>query len=158
MTNAPDFNLATAHRYFAASCFNRAWDLIENDRRTAEDDREMVASSLASLYHWTQRTDCTDRNLSIAYWQASHVHVLIGSPAEGLRLAQICLSYSGSLAPFFLGHAHEAVARAQIALGQVEGANEHLATARDLLPSIKDMADRRRLDVELSGLEEAAGR
>jgi hypothetical protein len=25
----PDFDIAAAHKYFAASCFNRAWDLID---------------------------------------------------------------------------------------------------------------------------------
>ena len=53
----PDFDLAKAHHYFAASCFNAAWDLIEKPDRTSEDDRLMVSLSHASLFHWRNRTD-----------------------------------------------------------------------------------------------------
>ena len=27
MSKIPDFDLATAHKYFAVQCFNQAWDL-----------------------------------------------------------------------------------------------------------------------------------
>jgi hypothetical protein len=30
------FDAAAAHKYFAAHCFNSAWDLIEKKNRTAE--------------------------------------------------------------------------------------------------------------------------
>lgn len=42
MTQEPDFDVAAAHKYFAATCFNRAWDLIEKENRTAAEDRMMV--------------------------------------------------------------------------------------------------------------------
>ena len=51
MAKAPEFDLEAAHRYFAAHCFNTAWDLIEKKNRTPEDDRMMVALNQASLFH-----------------------------------------------------------------------------------------------------------
>jgi hypothetical protein len=152
MTKAPDFDLAKAHRYFAAYCFNQAWDLIEKEGRTAADDRMMVALSQASIFHWSQRPDCEDRNMSIGYWQASHVQSLIGNPVEAARLGEICLSFSQDLPPFFLAHAHEALARAHVQLGRREDANRHLAAARELLPLVQDQADRDRLVGELGEL------
>ena len=66
----PDFDIAAAHRHFAAHCFNSAWDLIEKADRSAEDDRLMVLLNQASIYHWLQRSDCNNQRLSIGYWQA----------------------------------------------------------------------------------------
>ena len=34
MPTAPAFDLAAAHKYFAADCFNKAWDLLEKQERT----------------------------------------------------------------------------------------------------------------------------
>jgi hypothetical protein len=45
MSNNPSFDISAAHKYFAAHCFNAAWDLIDKPGRTAEDDRMMVALS-----------------------------------------------------------------------------------------------------------------
>jgi hypothetical protein len=82
MSATADFDLATAHKYFAANCFNGAWDLIEKKDRTNEDDQMMVALSYASIYHWSNRPDCDDQKLSIGYWQASRVQALIHNPHE----------------------------------------------------------------------------
>ncbi|MBL6852011.1 MAG: hypothetical protein ISS15_10800 [Alphaproteobacteria bacterium] len=46
----PDFDVATAHRYFAPYCFNSCRDLIEKADRTADDELMMVALSHASLF------------------------------------------------------------------------------------------------------------
>ena len=40
------------HRQVAVDTFNRAWELIELDVRTPEQDREMLALAFTSRYHW----------------------------------------------------------------------------------------------------------
>ncbi|MGH6611980.1 MAG: VOC family protein [Burkholderiaceae bacterium] len=77
-----DFDVAAAHKYFAADCFNKAWDLIEKPDRSAEDNRLMVALSHASIYHWLQRPDCDNTRLSVGYWQASRIQSLPGNADE----------------------------------------------------------------------------
>ena len=130
MPNAPTFDLAAAHKYFAADCFNKAWDLIEKPERTAEEDRLMVALNQASVFHWLNRPDCTSENLSVGFWQASRIQALLGRAAEAQRHAETCLSYSQDLEPFYLGYAYEALARAAF-LGQDSAkATEHLKKAR----------------------------
>jgi hypothetical protein len=153
MTKPPAFDLAEAHRHFAAYCFNDAWDLIDKTERTAEDDRMMVALSQASIFHWSQRPDCDDQKRATGYWQASRVQSLIGNSAEAARLGEICLSYSKDLPPFFVGYAHEALARAFAQMGRHEEAARHLATARAQLPLCKDQAARDRLDADLRELD-----
>ncbi len=38
MAKVPDFDVVAAHKHFSASCFNKAWDLIEKKNRTPEED------------------------------------------------------------------------------------------------------------------------
>jgi hypothetical protein len=151
----PDFDLAAAHTYFAAHCFNRAWDLIEKPDRSPADDRLMVALNQASLYHWLNRPDCTDRHLSVGHWQASRIQALLGNGIEARRQAEICLGFSGDLAPFFLGYAHEALAQAALLLGDKAGARAHLATAEDQAALVESADDRALLDGDLAALRPA---
>jgi hypothetical protein len=65
MSRNPDFDTEKAYRYFAADCFNKAWELIEKADRTPEDDERMLRLAQASLWHWTERNDCDNTNLAI---------------------------------------------------------------------------------------------
>jgi len=47
-SSGPQFDVAAAHEYFAADCFNKAWDLLEKPTRTPEDERLLVALNQAS--------------------------------------------------------------------------------------------------------------
>ncbi|WP_418318774.1 hypothetical protein [Piscinibacter sakaiensis] len=152
MSPSPDFDLAAAHRFFAAECFNRAWTLMEQELRTAEDERLMVALNQASIYHWLQRPDCQPRNLSIGYWQASRIQVLLDRADEAVRHAEICLGYSSDLPPFYLAYAHEAMARAQALNNRLLPAAEHKQRALDLAQAIDKPDDRRALLDDLATL------
>ena len=88
MTKQPEIDVAAAHKYFSAYCFNAAWGLIDNKNRTHQDDEEMTRLCQASIWHWTQREDCTDKNLSIGYWQASRVYALLGQADDARRYGQ----------------------------------------------------------------------
>jgi hypothetical protein len=148
----PDFDVAVAHKYFAAHCFNRAWDLLEKPDRTAEDERLMVALNQASIYHWLNRPDCEPRHLSVGYWQASRIQAIVGNAAEARRQAEVCLSYSVDLEPFFLGYAHEALARAALVSGDTGAAAKHLTLADELATLVVRDHDRELLVKDLEGL------
>ena len=49
MAKKPDFDTASAHKYFSAHCFNSAWDLIEKKDRSAEEDQQMIDLAQASI-------------------------------------------------------------------------------------------------------------
>jgi len=153
MAESPAFDIAAAHKYFAAHCFNSAWDLIEKADRTPEEDRLMVALNQASIYHWRNRPDCDDRSLSIGYWQASRIHALLGSAAEARRYAGICLSYSRALEPFYVGYAHEALARAAAVAGDGEAAKEHAERAKEQAALVANKDDRELLLKDLADLQ-----
>ena len=149
MAQKPDFDLAAAHRYFAAECFNRAWDLIDKPVRTPEEDQDMIHLNQASLYHWSQREDCTNRNLSVGNWQASRIYALLGQADNARRYAELSLHYGQAEGPFYLGYAHEALARAALLAGKPEKVAEYLQQAQQYLAQVTDPEDRELLANDL---------
>jgi hypothetical protein len=155
----PNFDVAAAHKYFAAHCFNAAWDLLEKSTRTVEEERLMVAMNQASIYHWLNRPDCEPKYLSVGYWQASRIHAVLGNAVEARRCAEVCLSHSGGLEPFFLGYAHEALARAAYVADENEIAAKHLelATAQAALVGRKEDRELLLKDLQYLQRQKVAG-
>jgi len=153
MPNAPEFDLAAAHQYFSADCFNRAWDLIDKPVRSTDEDRMMVLLNQASLYHWSQRPDNNNKSQSIGYWQASRIQALLKNPAEARRYAVICLEYSRTLEPFYLGYAYEALARAASLAGNRAEFEQFLTEARDLAQKVTSQEDRDALLKDIAGMK-----
>ena len=150
-----DFNeadRAAAHRRFSAECFNRTWELIDKADRTAADDEQMLLCALASLWHWTQRADCTDQNLSIGYWQTSRVYSILGQAENARRYGDAGLKRSSALPPFFLAYAHEALARAAMIAGDKMLLDAHAVAARKLAAEVTDADDRALLEHDLEQL------
>ena len=94
MTNKPDFDVVAAHKYFAVECFNTAWNLIDRPNRTDAEDEEMLRLGMASVWHWTQRPDCTPENLSVGYWQVSRIYAILRRAEDARRYAQLSLEAS----------------------------------------------------------------
>ena len=151
--NSPALDLVAAHKYFAADCFNRVWELLEKVDRTPADDRLMVALAHASFYHWLQRADCNDQSLSIAYWQISRVHATLGHVAEALSYAEQCIAQSTQLEPFYKGYAHEALARAAMLAGNNELAAEQIQRAKQQAELVEQQEDQEALLVDLASLQ-----
>lgn len=76
------------HQEFSAQCFNGAWDLIDLEERTPEQDDEMLALAMASYWHWTQREDFAPKNASISFWQIGRVHALRGEGVQAVHFGR----------------------------------------------------------------------
>ncbi len=150
MGDAPPVDLPAAHRHFAAACFNETWDLLDNPARGPADNRRMLATAWASLYHWLQRPDCSDEKRAIGFWQISRVHAVLNLGPEALRWAEVCAAYSTQLSPFLRGFALEAIARAARLTGQQERAELARRDAQALLAEIDNPADRQLLEKDLA--------
>jgi hypothetical protein len=146
------FDRLKAHQYFSADCFNRAWQLIEKPDRTRGEDEQMIGLTHSSLWHWTQREDCTKKNLSIGYWQLARIYTIVGRPVEAKHYAQLCLEHSQHEEPFFLGYAYEALARAEKLAGNDAIASECRATAAHLAETVQDAEERKLLMDDLNTL------
>lgn len=149
MLNTPGFDLAAAHRFFSADCFNKAWELIARLSRTSEEDQEMIRLNQASQWHWTQREDCTDHNLSIGF-QASRINALLRQAENSRRYGQLSLEHSSEQEPFTRGYAYEALARAEAVGGNPKKAKEHLIEARRLADLVSDEEDRKLFSADLA--------
>jgi len=141
----PEFDTVAAHKYFSAGCFNRAWDLIDKADRTPEEDQAMISLAHASLWHWTQRDDCTRTNRSIGYWQASRIYALLGQADNARRYGQLSLDYSEGAEPFYIGFAYEALARAESLAGDKAKSEEYLGLAKKLANSVTDAESKKML-------------
>ncbi|MBC8325613.1 MAG: hypothetical protein H8E27_08310 [Verrucomicrobia subdivision 3 bacterium] len=151
----PDFDPTPAHKFFSAHCFNRAWEFIDQPKRTPAENEQMIQRTMTSLWHWTQREDCTDQNRSIGYWQAARVFALAGEPDNARKYAKLCLDITPTDDPFCLGYAHEAMARAEALAGNAELADQHLETATQLAPKITEPENRKLLEIDLKSLAQS---
>jgi hypothetical protein len=153
MDQPTSFDVAAAHRYFSAHCFNEAWSFIDKPDRSPSDNDDMLDAAHASAWHWRQRPDCGNDKLSVAYWQLARVYALAGEPGRAGSYARRCLELSQGQSPFSIGYAYEALARAA-ALGQDRAAaREHLANAREQLAQVADAEEREMLRADLDTIE-----
>jgi hypothetical protein len=146
-------NIAAAHRHFSSDCFNKTWGLIEKADRTSDEDEEMVVCALASLWHWMQRTDHTNLNLSVGHWQVARVYSLVGQGEIAILHAKRSLELAEGNEPFYVGSAHEAVARAAAVLADVVTFQTHLKLAKAFAENVSDAGDRAVLEADLRILE-----
>jgi len=154
MGGTPDFDAGAAHRFFSAECFNRVWGLLEKPSRTPQEDQEMVELCMASVWHWTEREDCTPTNMSIGYWQASRVYATVGLAGEARRYGELCLAASRGpdILPFYLGYAYEALARAEAVAGNGAKAREHLAESLRIAEGLPNPDAKKQLLADLDAL------
>jgi hypothetical protein len=147
-----------AHREFSAGCFNACWEYIDKADRTPEDVENMRLLAYASLWHWKQRADCSQMNLSVGYWQAARVEALAGNAELARESGEKCLraAQEGKLSPYYVGYGYEALARAELAAGNRDAAREHLASARSELEKVTDAESADLLRADLDGVADAA--
>ena len=148
-----NFNAKEVHEHFSKRCFNQAWDLIDKSDRSPEDNEQMLLLSQAALWHWTQRPDCTDKNLSIGYWQQSRIHALLENAENARKTGQKCLEKTPADDPFLMGYAYEALARAELIAGNLEPAKEHYVKAAGFAELITAKDDQELLLKDLKELE-----
>ena len=158
MAREANFDLQAVHHYFAAECFNRAWDYIEKSERSPEEADKMVLLGSASLWHWQQREDCTPANLSVGYWQMSRIYALRGELQAARNYSQKCLDIclSENLPPFNLGYAYEALARVSELANEQDHALQYLKLGEQAANQVTDEKDRQLLlnDLRSIGGEE----
>lgn len=155
MPEGPNFDVNAAHHYFAAECFNRAWDFIDKPQRSPAENDEMLHLALTSLWHWLQRPDVTPSNLSVGYWQVARVNALRGDAASARHYGLLSLqaSQAAGVEPFFRGYAFEALARAEALAGSPEIAADYLRQAWAEANQVEDPEDRKLLEKDLDSIK-----
>jgi hypothetical protein len=154
MAKKSDFDLTAAHKFFSTHCFNKAWDLIDQPSRTPEEDEEMIRLSLASTWHWKQRDDCTQENLSVSFWQTSRIYSILEQADNTRRYARLCLdaSQGEDVAQFYLGYAYEALARAESLVGNTSQMEHYLNQSSSIAAALPDSDEKQMLLDDLAAI------
>src|SRR5579862_2403302 len=123
---------AKLHRRFAAQFFNDTWALIEKPNRSPDDDARMIHLAHASRMHWEFVGDA--QNKAVGEWQIARVYSMLKMKEAAVYHARRCLALieGAGITGFFLGSAHEGLARALRVAGD-QSAEKHLAAARKIL-------------------------
>jgi hypothetical protein len=134
--------IATWHRRFAVTCNNRAWELIERERRTPAEDHEMLHAAHASAWHWARVG--TDLNEARARMLLGMAHALAGDGPLALRYATASFNYFNEhAAPVWeQAFAHLVLAAAAHAAGNRALHAEHYPEAARLGGAIEGEEDR----------------
>lgn len=139
------------HRHYAVQFFNDTWALIEKINRTPDEDARMIHMAHASRMHWEFAG--TAQNWSVGEWQIARVYSVLGMAAPAQYHARRCLELAqkAGITGFFLGSAHEGMARA-LRVGKDPRAQEHLDEARRILKDLTDPDDIKTLEADLAGI------
>ena len=142
------------HRRFSTECFNDCWALIDKKDRSPQDVEDMILCSSASMWHWKKRTDCKPLNMSVGYRQLSRVYAVTGQYDMAKLFGRKCLktAIDGRLSAFYLGYAYEALARAEIGLGDFGAAAGYLDKAEAQLADVTDAKEKGWLRSDLAAL------
>jgi hypothetical protein len=89
----PPFDLAQAHRWFAIEFNNRAWDLVEQSSRSAEEIVEMIHAAHAAAIHWQAvgtklHLQRAENLLATAYLKAGQFEPALFHAQRGLTLGE----------------------------------------------------------------------
>lgn len=155
MSEPEDLDL---HRRLGAELFNRVWDLLGLEERTAEQDAEMIHTAHASRYHWS-RVERGPRSAR-GEWLCSWVYSELERPEPALyhahRCEAICREFADELEDFDLPAMHEAFARAHLVAGNRQEAMHRLKLATDLCAQITDPDDREIIQAQIDSIAHAA--
>lgn len=140
----PTFEVSAAHRWFAIECNNHAWDWLEAGERTPEAALAAIHQTHASCYHWGQ-VGTAIHHARAAYLLAE-VYALAGWGDAAQRMAAVSqelLTAAGTeTQDWDRAFAVDAAARAAVAAGQTQRAQELRAEAEALGEQIADSEDR----------------
>jgi hypothetical protein len=146
------------HRTQGAELFNRVWDLLAIEKRTADEDTQMIHTTHASAYNWSEVGE--GPRIARAEWQCSWVYSELERPEPALyhahRCEAMCKQYADELEDFDLPAMHEAFARAHLVAGNRQEAMHRLKLASDLCAQISDPEDREIIQAQIDSIAHTA--
>jgi len=149
---------APLHREIAVATYNRCWELLERDRRSPDDDAELLTLAFTSRYHWSfvgglEQTTCADWMVSRAAASQN-----LGSLAVLYAQRAYEAATTSSVADWLLASTAEGLARAYAASGDQVRRDEWCDIAATLVEAIADPEDRDLIATQLASVPSAAPR
>ena len=142
------FSPNEAHRWFAVEVNNQAWDLLESDSRTDQDNEVLRNTAHAAWRHWWEVG--TPINQQRAEYLLALVHAALGESGSATHHAQRALALGDSTADAMQtldwAFTHDAASRAFGLLGEPSLQQTHHKTANSFRDQLTDEADRELVD------------
>ena len=136
------------HRAIAISTYGDCWDLLESVR-SAEEDRNLMTLAFTSRYHWLKAGGPTE--WVISDWMVSRCAAAVGEGSLSVTFAKSALAGVADDSPaWLLASMHEGMARACVAIGDLEGKVQHIAQARRELESEESQEDRQLIESQIA--------
>ncbi len=131
-------------RRLAVALFNRTWELLEQADRSPADDRDLLASALASRLHW--QGVGTDENYAAGDWLVAHVASRLGHADLALDFASAAYERVVAADPpvetWLLASTMEGLSRAHDTAGHEAERDRWAAQSRKVLATVADAEDR----------------
>ncbi len=151
----PD-DLPGLHRWFGVELNNRTWKQLDEgvpNASSSDDERtQLLIGAFASAYHWSQIG--TAANRARGEHLISRTALRVGEAGLALTHARRCLALANAnpdvVEDWDFGFAHEALARALAANGNLDEAREHLVEAQRITAAVADREDREILQAEIN--------
>jgi DNA-binding transcriptional MerR regulator len=142
------------HRALGAGLFNRTWDLLEIEDRSARQDAEMIDTAHASAWHWRQVGNAA--NEARGHWILARVYSVLRHGSEAVyhatRANDVLAAGGEGIEDWDAAAAAEAMSRALVASGDLAGAATWKAKAETLLEGVADADDRGVVEGDLATL------
>ncbi|MEE4194354.1 MAG: hypothetical protein V2J07_04065 [Anaerolineae bacterium] len=135
-------NTPKTHREYAIELFNKTWELLDKEERTAEDTDHMIHAAHASRYHWGVVGEPI--HWQRGEWQVSRVYAVARHPHACLYHAQRCMMITETyeIEGFDRAFAHEALARAYSLMREEALMEMHLALGKQAAEKVEEKEDR----------------
>jgi len=142
-----------AHHFFGVRFNNRVWDLLEQEKRTPQEDDEMRHAAHASHIHWVvagKEVNCQRGN-----WMLARVYAELGMGESADHYAAECekltREYPDQMEDFDRFYSAEAQARAAAVQGRHEEAEALFEAAWEAMRKIEKKEDREIAKADLNG-------
>lgn len=134
------------HRYFGVEFNNIVFDYFEKEKRTQEENDEMIGYAHGSLVHWKLYSGGVIVNEQRGEYMVAKAYTLAGRKAESLFHAKKCLKITndnpGEMKDFDFAFANEVMAIAQKLNGDKENYKKYKTLALKYTDEIKEKGDR----------------
>jgi hypothetical protein len=139
----------TDHRTIAVAQYNNCWELLEKEKRTSDDDVELMTSAFVSRYHWSMIG--THDQFVMADWMVSRTAAATKNGDLSIQFALLAFERAqASETPDWLkASVAEGLARAYACAGRVKERNSWFAEAERLVQDIIDPDDRELISSQL---------
>jgi len=126
------------HRHIAKECFNKAWDILDQKQRSADDERQLLHLAHASRYHWG--IVGTPSNQAVSDWQISRIYAELSQPRLSLLFAKSSLeTCEKNDLQEFLPSAYEGMARAYAKSDDPKSARDLISKAWKALSKLTEL-------------------